>query len=268
MFNFLIKFLWKFYVNVLFYVSGLVKYDLMRASSYLPLLKELKAKHVCLNIQNNVKKSFLWSILASLHSLQYRNHLAGVWKYHEYEHELNMSGIQYPVDIKHIGKFEHQNNISVKYMSTKIKKIFPLLITTMAVPKHHVNLLYITADEKPPHVLVKDLSRLISNQYNNHKGNTFFCQYCLHSCTSEDVLKKHLERCKLHRVQRIKLPEAEDKMGRDKVKFTKADYQLRLSFVIYADFKSPLCKQDWCEPSSSKFFTTQYQHHVPCGSCI
>ena len=126
MFNFLIKFLWKFYVNVLFYVSGLVKYDLMRASSYLPLLKELKAKHVCLNIQNNVKKSFLWSILASLHSLQYRNHLAGVWKYHEYEHELNMSGIQYPVDIKHIGKFEHQNNISVKYMSTKIKKNLPI----------------------------------------------------------------------------------------------------------------------------------------------
>ena len=118
-------------------------------------------------------------------------------------------------------------------MSTKIKKIFPLLVTTMAVPKHHVNLLYIIADEKPPHVLVKDLSRLVSNQYSNHKGNTFFCQYCLHSCISEEVLKNNLERCKLHRLQRIKLPEADDKMGRGKVKFTKADCKLRLSFVLH-----------------------------------
>ena len=27
-------------------------------------------------------------------------------------------------------------------------------------------------------------------------------------------------------------------------------------------------KQGSCEASSSKYFTTQYQHHVPCGSCI
>ena len=58
------------------------------------------------------------------------------------------------------------------------------------------------------------------------------------------------------------------KKGRDKVKFTKTEYQLRLPFVIYADFESVLREQDSCEPSSSKSFTTQHQHHVPCGSCI
>ena len=57
MLNFLIKFSWKSYLKVLFYVLALSKYDPMRASSYLPLLKELKAK--CLNIQNNDKKFFL-----------------------------------------------------------------------------------------------------------------------------------------------------------------------------------------------------------------
>ena len=41
-----------------------------------------------------------------------------------------------------------------------------------------------------------------------------------------------------------------------------------LPFVICVDFESILCKQDSCEPSSSKPFTTHYQHHVPCGSCI
>ena len=58
------------------------------------------------------------------------------------------------------------------------------------------------------------------------------------------------------------------KKGRDKVKFTKTEYQLRLSFVIYAVFESVLGKQDSYEPSSSKSFTTKYQHHLPCGSCI
>ena len=66
----------------------------MRASSYLPLPKELKAKQGCLNIRNNDEKCFLWSILASLHPPQYRNNPDRVSKYQEYERELNMSVIQ------------------------------------------------------------------------------------------------------------------------------------------------------------------------------
>ena len=68
----------------------------------------------------------------------------------------------------------------------------------------------------------------------------------MHGCSSEEVFKNHLERCKLHRAQRIKL-QAGDKRGREKVKFTKTEYQLHLPFVIYADFKSVLCKRDSCE---------------------
>ena len=52
-------------------------------------------------------------------TVQYRNHPTRVSKYQEYEHELNMSGIQYTVDIKGIGRFEHQNNISVSVTKTK-----------------------------------------------------------------------------------------------------------------------------------------------------
>ena len=104
--------------------------------------------------------------------------------------------------------------------------------------------------------------------YNNDNGKKYFCQYCLHGCNSEEVLKNHLGGCQLHGAQRIKLPEADDKKMFNKVKFTKTEYQLRLHFVIYADFESVLPKQDSCEPSSSKFFTSQYQQHVPCGSCI
>ena len=79
-----------------------------------------------------------------------------------------------------------------------------------------------------------------------------FRHYCLHGCTSEEVLKNYLERCKLHGAQRIKLTEADDKNGHAKFKFEKTEHQLRFAFVIYADFKSVLSKQDSCESSSSK----------------
>ena len=153
-----------------------------------------------------------------------------------------MSGTQNPVDIKNIGKLEHRNNISLNDYGYEDKKIFPLRINTVTVARHHVNLLYITPGEKTHYVLVEEVSRLVLRQYNNDKNKKYFCQYCLPGCTSEEVLKNHLERCKLHGARRIKLPEANDKKGRDKVKFTKTEYRLHLPFVIYADFEIVLCK--------------------------
>ena len=47
-------------------------------------------------------------------------------KYQKYESELNMSGVHYPVDIKDIDKFEHQNNISVNIYGCEDKKKFPV----------------------------------------------------------------------------------------------------------------------------------------------
>ena len=115
-----------------------------------------------------------------------------------------MSGVKYPVDIKDIGKFKHQDNISDNVYGYEDKKIFPLFII------HHCwrNIAY---------VLVKDLRRLVSSQYNNNYHKKYFCQYFLHGCTSEEILKNHLGRCKLHKAQRIKLPQADNKKGRDKV---------------------------------------------------
>ena len=72
---------------------------------------------------------------------------------------------------------------------------------------------------------------------------------------------------------KIKFLEAVNKKGRDKVKFVKTEYQLRLSFVIYADIESVLYKQDsWSHRSQSQPIpptnTNQYQHHVQCESWI
>ena len=87
-----------------------------------------------------------------------------------------MSGIEYPVDIKDIGKCEHQNNITVNVYGYEDKRIFSSRITTMTVTRHHVNLLHITADETSHYVLVKDLSTPVPIQKDNHNGKHYFCQ--------------------------------------------------------------------------------------------
>ena len=69
----------------------------------------------------------------------------------------------------------------------EIKNVFPLHITTMVIAR--VNLFHITAGETFHYALVKDLSRLVMRQYNNDCHKKYFCRYCLHGCTSEEVLK-------------------------------------------------------------------------------
>ena len=53
--------------------------------------------------------------MALLHPVQHKLH-------QEHEHELNISGIQYPADIKDIGEFECQNNISINKYGYDDKK--------------------------------------------------------------------------------------------------------------------------------------------------
>jgi len=112
------------------------------------------------------------------------------------------------------------------------------------------------------------MSRLVRSQYSKYGHSHFFCPYCLHGCTRQDILDKHVARCQLHGAQRVKMPEKGDEKGRDQVRFTKIEYQLRLPFIMYADLESILRKKSTCEPAPTTSSTTQHQHHVPCGSCI
>ena len=101
-------FLWKFYLNV----SGLVKYVPGERPDFYHYWKSFKGFSKQ-EIQSNDEKCLLWFIIASLHPVQLRNNQFRVSKCQGYGHELNKSGIKYFVDIKAIGKFEHQNSISV-----------------------------------------------------------------------------------------------------------------------------------------------------------
>ena len=100
-----------------------------------------------------------------------------------------------------------------------------------------MNLLYIAAGEKSYYVLVKHLTELVLRQYDNDSSKRHFCQYCLNSCTSEVVLKKQMEKCKLNGAQIIQLPEAGDKKWHDKVEFTKNRIPTMFTFCHLLGFR-------------------------------
>jgi hypothetical protein len=82
----------------------------------------------------------MWSILAALHPVA--QHVDRQPNYMQFENELDFSGIDFPVTIDKIGKFERQNNISVKVFGFE-NVLFPIYIAK----EHshtHVNLLLLS----------------------------------------------------------------------------------------------------------------------------
>ena len=251
-------------IYYLIYFSGLVHYDPLRASSYIPLPPVIQKRKACINVKNDDEKCFLWSVLAALHPAV--KNVDRVAKYTPFEAEIDMTGISYPVATKDVDKVESMNNISINVFGLEDNKtVFPMRISKKTDSEHHIDLLYISDSDINHYVLIKNMSRLIKSQLSLHKCQTFICSYCLHGCKTKEILDRHVERCKMHDAQRVKLPEKNDKKGRDKVKFTKTEYQLRLPFVIYADFESILLKHDVCKNNSEKSWTLKYQTHEACG---
>ena len=93
---------------------NMAKYTPLKGSSYIPLPKKLKTQKAIINVENTDNKCFMWSILAALHPAA--QPVDRQSPYIQFQHELDFSGIEFPVTIDKIGKLESQNNISVNVL--------------------------------------------------------------------------------------------------------------------------------------------------------
>ena len=148
--------------------------------------------------------------------------------YLEYEKEFNLLGIQFPMTLKDIPKFERLNNVSISVYAYQAAGgqegfIYPLKVTT-EVNKRHVNLLLIADDDKSHYCFIKDFGKLVGSQYSSDNHKIYFCRFCLqgfsshsafkgkaqHRRTIEDMekrLKEHEERCFAFAAQRTEYPD-------------------------------------------------------------
>ena len=87
----------------------IAKYTPLNGSSYIPLPVKIDNKKAIINIKNKGSKCFMLSILAALHPVHYKNNPERIHQYQNYAHELDFDGIDFPVGIREINKFERQN---------------------------------------------------------------------------------------------------------------------------------------------------------------
>ena len=86
-----------------------VNYKPLKGSSYIDLPNIIKHKKACINVKNNDQKCFAYAVVSAIHPINYPKDPTKVCYYKSKINELNMEGIQYPVSLENIRKYEKQN---------------------------------------------------------------------------------------------------------------------------------------------------------------
>lgn len=246
--------------------------DPLRGSSYLPTPKIISEKKAIVNVKNLDNMCFKWAVLSALYPATQNAHRLS--HYQQYRDELNFTGIEFPMCISQLGKFEKQNpeiSINIYIFDEKSKKIQPLRITG-GVRRHHIHLLLLTKQisetdlevtyKETHYCWIKNLSRLTSAQVSKHNGQIFLCDRCLNHFDRLGKLESHRLNCENQNECAIEMPTDEN----DKVLFKNFNNQIESPFIIYADVETLLkeptekfCKEPTKKGVKSK--TTSYQEH-------
>ena len=246
-------------------------FETLSGSSYIPLPKSIADKNAVINVKNSDdNECFKWAVISAIYTA--KNHPERLnKKMRIYSEKFNWKGIEFPVSLKQIDKFEKQNPFAVNVFGIEGEKVYPLRISKER-EKQVIDLLLISKGETTHYCWVKNKSCLLSSQTSKHKSSRFFCDRCINHFPNKPALEKHLEYCSNNEAVRIEFPRHKDKDGEELdcpvfLKFKNFNKSMRVPFVIYADFECFTEKIQTCYPDDSRRFTNQHQHHKPSGFC-
>ena len=184
-----------------------------------------------LNVENNDKYCFLWSILAWLHPCN-NNHPNRVSNYRKYINELNIQDFNFTNGFKcrDVHKFNELNNLSVNIFELVFyqdqnqwkHKLIPIEIS-----KNNSDRVIDLAIYKNHYVLIKKIDVFLGDH-----NKKFICRRCLSSYTSENMLIKHKEKCGDDNITSIKTS------NKSHLYWEKHFHKNPLYFRIYADFEA------------------------------
>ena len=236
--------------------------NLMRGSSYLPLPDWLARKKAIVNPHNNNKECFKWSVIAVENvGMKDPQRVSNLRKFTD---NYDWSGLEFPVSIKDIGKFETRNNISVNVLAVEGRDIY--IHRKGRRMDLEINLLMVSEDGIWHYTAIKSLSRLLSSKNSNTKRKQHFCMNCLQGFMQEFSRDQHQVYCEDNQSVRVEMP----KQG-STVEFKDGQNQFRVPFIMYADFESILELMDPVEPGSanpSQPHTNEVNQHTPSGWCV
>jgi hypothetical protein len=234
------------------------KNDIMKkGGKFIELPNALKLKKAIINVQNrNDDRCFYYCILAKF--VKTKPHLIDSYKYVEKELKqmrnikFDFSKINYPTTLKDIKNFEKCNpHVSVNVYIYEQGKIAPLKVCSKEKKMHYDLLMLKEGTNNFHYAYIKNFSRLVSNQLQNHRGQMEFCKRCLAHYYGKNRLEKlheHQNYCNDKTVKtpsRYVLPVEEQKH----LYFKNYHMETPITYCMFADFETMLVRQD--ENSSS-----------------
>ena len=234
----------------------------IRGKSYLPLPDWIMRKKAILNIKNKDNKCFLWCLLRYLHPCEKNDERVGDLR--QYENSLNTNGIDFPMKVKDISKFERLNPDvpSINVFSIDGNSIYPLRESKDC--KNTIDLFYYEEDGKSHYTLIKNFSRLVRSQITKNTSiKLHICKRCFSNFTKPELLENHIKYCGNYKTSIVKMPPKDTKLY-----FKNYYKQLPIPFVSYADFECFTTSMSNCCPNPKNSYNFSYQKHDPSGFCF
>ena len=234
--------------------------NLTRGSSYLPLPDWLVRKKAIVNPHNDDEECFKWSVIAVENAgMKDPHRMSNLRKFMD---NYDWSGLEFPVSIKDIGKFETRNNISVNVLAVEGRDIY--IYKKCRRVGREINLLMVSEDGIRHYTAIKSLSGLLSSKNSNTKRKQHFCMNCLQRFTQESSRDQHQVYYEDNESVRVEMP----KQG-STVEFKDGQNQFKVPFIMYAEFESILEPMDPVEPGSpNQPHPNEVNQHTPSGWCV
>ena len=253
---------------------------LTRGSSYTELPEWIKSKKAVINPQNKDEECFKWAVIEALHHEDIKHHPERISLLRPYENQYNWKGLEFPVSIKKIDKFEKNNPgiaVNVLFCNKKSPKkdIYTVRRSERNVKcKKQVNLLMIVDGEKRHYTAIKNISKLLSRLNGKTKCAYHYCMNCLNGFWTASARDKHFEYCSSNGHVKVNMPTVEEKW----LKFHGGQYQFKVPFMLYADFESIVKSVDeryrermnrmTAGRKGKAPYTEKISKHVPSGWCV
>jgi len=153
----------------------------MRAGCWINLPSFIKHKRAIVNVRSMDDACFAWSVVAALYPVD--NHTDRMSKYPPFNEVLRLEGIDFPMTLKQIKRFERLNDISINVFTGEARTDGTIAFLPLRLSEdkkeRHVNLLYLTrirgAVVTGHFVLIKDLSRLVGSQLSRCRRKKYIC---------------------------------------------------------------------------------------------
>ena len=234
--------------------------NLTRGSSYLPLPDWLARKKAIVNPHNDDEECFKWSVIATENAgMKDPQCVSNLRKFMD---NYDWSGLEFPVSIKDIGKFETRNNISVNVLAVEGRDIY-IHRKGRRMMGREINLLMVSEDGIRHYTAIKSLSRLLSSKNSNTKRKQHFCMNCLQGFTQESSRDQHQVYCEDNESVRVEMP----KQG-STIEFKDGQNQFKIPFIMYADFESILELIESPNSNPNPSYTNEVNQHTPSGWCV